>query len=132
MEERMERLSITGGTSTPTVEFDPITGVLEIGGESYPENSYEFYSPLITWLEHFLKRTKVEILFSVTLSYLNTSSTKYMIDILDRFEAAHLGGRSVKVEWYYDADNERAKDTIEEFKEDFSMPFAVKARGGER
>jgi len=96
-----------------------------MGGESYPENSFEFYSPIIRWIEGFLSETKSDIVFSITLSYLNTSSTKYMIDILDRLEAAHRQGRAVKVEWYYDADNGRAGDTIEEFKEDFSMPFSV-------
>lgn len=121
----MERLSIKAGISSPSVEFDAATGVLEIGGESYPENSFEFYSTLIRWLDQYLAETANAVQFNITLSYLNTSSTKYMIDILDRLEAAHAKGRSVNVRWYYDADNDRARDTIEEFKEDFSMPFAI-------
>lgn len=121
----MERLSISAGVSSPSVEFDAATGVLEIGGESYPENSFEFYSPLIRWLDQYLVEGSNAVHFKVALSYLNTSSTKYMIDILDRLEAAHAKGRSISIEWFYDADNDRARDTIEEFKEDFSMPFAV-------
>ena len=52
----MEPLTREAGTSTPWVEFNPETGMLQLGGESYPEN-------------------------------------------------------------------ERAQDTIEEFREDYSMPF---------
>jgi hypothetical protein len=125
MGTKMKSLLIEASTSSPFVKFDLEAGYLEMGGESYPENSFEFYSPIIRWIEKFLSETKVDIIFSITLSYLNTSSTKYMIDILDRLEAAHRQGRAVKVEWYYDADNGRAGDTIEEFKEDFSMPFSV-------
>jgi hypothetical protein len=56
---------------------------------------------------------------------MNTSSTKYMIDILDKLEEVHEQGREVSVQWYCDAANDRAMDTVEELKEDFTMPFEV-------
>jgi len=121
----MEKLSFKADVSSPSVEFDPVTGLLQIGGESYPENSFEFYAPVIAWLRGFLAETKGAVKLRVSLSYLNTSSTKCMIDMLDDLEAAHSRGLPVEVEWLYDEDNERAKDTIDEFKEDFTMPFAV-------
>ncbi len=126
----MEKLLIEGGTSSPSVSFDDETGLLEIGGESYPENSFEFYAPVMEWLKAFLKENKRPVSFKITLSYLNTSSTKCMIDLLDELESAHARGTPVRVEWYYDGDNERARDTIDEFKEDFTMPFEVVPRAG--
>ncbi len=121
----MEKLSIKADISSPSVDFDPETGLLQIGGESYPENSFEFYAPLVAWIKSFLAERKGSVKLKVSLSYLNTSSTKCMIDILDDLETAHLRGLPVEVEWLYDEDNERAKDTIDEFKEDFTMPFAI-------
>ncbi len=121
----MEALTREAGTSTPSVNFDPETGILEIGGESYPENSHRFYSPIIKWLESYLEQVSRPVVFKITVSYLNTSSTKNMIDMLDRLEEAHDSGKAVSVEWYYDRENERARDTIEEFKEDFAMPFDI-------
>ena len=121
----MEKLSIRAEVSSPSVDFDPETGFLQIGGESYPENSFEFYAPIIAWLKSFLADAKAPVKLRVSLSYLNTSSTKCMIDMLDDLEAAHARGLPVEVEWLYDEDNDRAKDTIDEFKEDFTMPFAV-------
>ena len=59
---------------------------------------------------------------------MNTSSTKYIIEILDRLEQANEKGRPVTVEWYCDGDNDRELDTVEELREDFSMPFEVKIR----
>ena len=53
-----------------------------------------------------------------------------MIDMLDELQAAFERGTAVSVAWYYDRENERAKDTIEEFREDFSMPFEVVPREG--
>jgi hypothetical protein len=128
MEETMENLVIEAGASSPYIRFDPADGILEIGGESYPENSYEFYTPVLAWIDAYLPAAKGTVAFIVHLSYLNTSSTKCMIDILDRLEAAFSSGKDVRVEWYYDADNDRAKDTVAEFKEDFTMPFSLVAR----
>jgi|SRR6056297_342932 len=124
----MERLEIEQSKSTPFVRFDPGSGMLEIGGESYPENSHEFFSPVIEWIEQYLSEEEKSLSFIVTLNYMNTSSTKYMIDILDRLEQAHDKGREISIEWYCDGDNEREMDTVEELREDFEMPFEVKTR----
>ncbi|MEX2443954.1 MAG: DUF1987 domain-containing protein [Alkalispirochaeta sp.] len=124
----MQPLRIEKSKSTPSVDLDAETGVLAIGGESYPEDSHQFFAPLVEWLDTFLTDRSVDVTFRVDLAYMNTSSTKYMIDILDRLEAAHDAGRNVAVEWFYDEDNDREIDTIEELKEDFEMSFTLTAR----
>lgn len=124
----MEKLKIERGASTPEIDFDPDSGLLRMSGESYPENSFEFYAPIIKWVRTFLCDGDLPITLRVELEYLNTSSTKCVIDLLDELEAAHRSGRRVLVEWFYDSENERARDTIEEFREDFEMPFSIKGR----
>ena len=124
----MEKLAIEPALSSPSVIFDPDSGLLEIGGESYPENSFEFYAPIISWLKQYLAEKDGPVTLSINLSYLNTSSTKCMIDLLDELEAAFRAGRTVAVEWSYDDENERELDTIDEFREDFSMPFSAVPR----
>ena len=49
----MEALSIEGTAKTPSVKFDGHDGVIEIKGRSIPENSIEFYKPLVEWLEEY-------------------------------------------------------------------------------
>lgn len=61
------------------------------------------------------------------LLYLNTSSIKAMMDILDLLEEAHQGGRPVSLRWHYDRRNERVAELAEEFREDCSFPFAIQA-----
>lgn len=121
----MNRFEVEQTKSTPFVRLEPDTGIMEIGGESYPENSQEFFDPIIQWVRKFLAESDLPAVLNVTLSYMNTSSTKYMIDILDQFENAHENGRQVRVEWHCDTDNERSLDTVEELREDFEMPFEV-------
>jgi len=121
----MSPLTVDPTKSSPLVKFQPESGFLEIRGESYPENSQEFYAPLIAWLDQYLSEASDSVVFRAGLSYMNTSSTKYMIEMLDRLENAVEKGMDVRVEWYCDPDNARALDTVEELKEDFSMPFTI-------
>jgi hypothetical protein len=49
----MELISIEGTPKTPTVTMNPETGLVEIKGRSIPENSIEFYKPIVDWLEDY-------------------------------------------------------------------------------
>jgi hypothetical protein len=51
----MEAISIEGTAKTPTVKFDAQGGIFEIKGRSIPENSIEFYKPLVDWLDEYAK-----------------------------------------------------------------------------
>ena len=61
----MEPLIIEGTAKTPNVKFDGGQGLIEVKGRSIPENSIEFYKPLVDWLEEYGKTpaslTKVNI-----------------------------------------------------------------------
>jgi len=121
----MEILHIEGTKSTPEIIFDPASGVLSMSGESYPENSFEFYRPILSWLTRFSAVHHGPTTFNTNLSYLNTGSTKCMMDILDLLEESHLAGKLVAVNWFYDEENHRAYETAEEFKEEVTVPFAI-------
>lgn len=126
----MDNLNLEQTKSSPAVHFDSATGILEIAGESYPENSYEFYKPVLQWLSRFCANFNGPIVFNCRISYLNTGSTKSMMDILDLFEERYHKGQAVSVNWYCDSDNDRAIETAEEFKEDVTFPFEIKSLEG--
>ncbi len=121
----METLYIEATRSTPEILFDPVTGVLSMSGESYPENSFEFFRPILSWLTRFAAVHHGPLTLNTNLSYLNTGSTKCMMDILDLLEECHLNGKSVAVNWYYDEENHRALETAEEFREEVGIPFNI-------
>lgn len=121
-------VSIAGSQSTPTVDGDWAQGLLRMQGDSYPENSFEFFGPIIDWLERFLKTPPVPLLrLELRLVYMNTSSVKAMMDIFDLLEDSHKQGSQVCVDWYYDPRNERVMCLADEFREDCSFPFQIAA-----
>ncbi|SFN05280.1 protein of unknown function [Formivibrio citricus] len=96
-------------------------------GDSYPENSFEFFGPVIDWVERFLKDSSMPLKLELKLVYMNTSSVKAMMDIFDLLEDAYTQGRQVSVNWFYDPRNERVLDLADEFREDCSFPFEIAA-----
>ena len=117
-------LSIEATKSSPRVEYLASDNVLSITGESYPENSFEFFAPVFSWLREQLPKLDT-LIFQVHIRYMNSSSTKCMLDILDLLSEQAQEGTQVRVRWYYDAGNERALDLAEEFKEDLEIPFDI-------
>ena len=112
--------------STPLIRFDEKQGVLTVRGESYPENSFDFYAPVLTWLSDSLPSLP-GMRLEVAVSYMNSSSIKCMLDILDALEAAYKEGKEVAVVWIYDPDNPRALDLAEEFRSEVTLPFTMSA-----
>lgn len=124
----MKDLNIPGTQSTPAIAADAAAGVLAMRGDSYPENSFELFGPVIEWVETYVQASDVPLKLELELLYLNTSSIKSVMDIFDVLEAAHRKGREVGVTWFYDMRNERVGELAEEFKEDCTFPFSVVGR----
>ncbi|MFD0676511.1 DUF1987 domain-containing protein [Paenibacillus sp. GCM10027630] len=122
----MDILQIQGTKSTPEVNFDGIRHILSVKGQSYPENSFKFYEPIFLWIDEYLQKLtteKVQVHF--TLPYINTSSSKCIMMLLEKLDQAHLDGKSLNLSWYYSEDNESELECAEEFKEDMSLPFHI-------
>ncbi len=120
-------LTLEATQFSPSVNADWERGCLQMSGESYPENTYEFFAQIIHWTEAFLQAKDDPLTLELHLSYLNTSSIRAMIDIFDLLQDASTGGKAVSVRWLYDNRNPRASELGEEFKEDYTFPFDIVA-----
>jgi hypothetical protein len=122
----MNALDISATDTTPRVSYDAAKTTLRIEGESYPENVSQFYEPVFAWLREFLANKpafKVELAFS----YLNTSSTKALLDLLLQLDEFHRAGGRVEVEWHYRPALEVMQEAGEEFGEDLALPYRLVA-----
>lgn len=121
----MERLYIEQAKATPQIDFDADLKVLKMNGQSYPENAFKFYEPVFEWLDNFFESFEGDdlIKLELTLPYINTSSSKCMMMLLEKFEEASDSGRNIVVNWYYDKDNESELECAEEFKEFVNLEF---------
>ena len=119
----MENLLIEKTKYTMAVNFNKDTGIMEMEGSSYPENALDFFGPIISWIKNYIQEIKKEIVMNIRLNYLNTSSTKCILDIFEILEQYHNSGGKVKINWYYAEDDEDIMETGEELGEDFDFPI---------
>lgn len=116
----MENLKIEATKYTPLIDFDVSTGKIDVIGKSYPENTFEFYRPVIAWVEAYFEQTSHETTcVNLDLEYLNSSSLKAYFDLFDIFEAVQEKGSKLEIKWIFDEDNDIAEETGEDFIADF-------------
>src|SRR5688572_31551773 len=72
----MEILNLEGTADTPKIILDKGNGIFEISGRSLPEDSVEFYGPVLEWISNYAKAPNATTHFSFKLEYFNTSSSK--------------------------------------------------------
>lgn len=114
----MQNLSINQlhtDVSIPRVEFNAETGHCLLAGEAYMEQPYVFYKPLYEWLNTYIKEVKQPIFFEIRLTYFNTSSSKFVLDILRILKRYEIEGGEVRLQWYLRAIDEDMREEIEDF-----------------
>jgi len=121
----MEPILIEGTPKTPTIKFDSATGVFEIKGRSIPENSVEFYKPLIDWLDLYKETPNNKTVINIKLEYFNTSSSKCILDVFKKLETIHKAKNEVEVNWYYEEDDEDMLEAGEDYESIIRVPFKM-------
>lgn len=105
---------------TPFIQLNVEDRVLEIKGKSYPENTFEFYKPLMNSLKEYFEAPSDNItLINIEIIYFNSSSSKFFFDLFDYIEEVQNKGFKIDIRWIYDEENESAQEAGEDFQEDF-------------
>lgn len=99
--------------------MDAASGVIEMSGKSYPENTFDFYAPVMKWLEDYFTTTN-KIVINMEIIYFNSSSSKLFFDFFDLCDEKR-DTHDIEINWIYDADNENAEEAGEDFIEDFEF-----------
>lgn len=118
----MNNLYIPATAMSPEIDFKFSNHVLNIKGESYPENAAAFYGQVLNQLSNYLAstgRNKIEV--NVELKYFNSSSTKILLKLFEMLNDAVNAGNDVVLNWYHDEDD----DTILEFGEDLHSDYGL-------
>jgi hypothetical protein len=121
----MEKYSIDGTPKTPTISFDLGSGVLEIKGRSIPENSIEFYKPLVDALDKYAGSPKSATNVNIQLEYFNTSSSKCILDVFKKLENINKNGSAVVINWHYEEDDEDMLEAGEDYQAIINVPFKM-------
>lgn len=112
----MEKLEIKGTAKTPTILLDAGTGDLLLEGRSNPENAAEFFEPVIHWLDHYVGQPAARTHLKLNLELFNTSSSKYILEVIRKIRYLADKNHSFNVTWMYEDDDLEMLDTAEAFE----------------
>ena len=70
----MNNFKLAATQYTPEILLEAY-GVIDIKGKSYPENTFEFYLPIMNWLkEYFIeKNSPKHLTVNIEITYFNSS-----------------------------------------------------------
>lgn len=100
----------------PEVNFNSETGVCELIGESYMEEAYKFFTPILNWLKEFALKMNKSVTLNLRLTYFNTNSSRLLLDLLDILKKSQEAGNDVVINWYFEEDDPDVKDEVEDFE----------------
>jgi len=119
----MEKLKINARKDTPFIFFDAETGILEISGKSLPEDAIRFYAPVIDWINEYIKKPKNKTVINFKFLYINTASSKKLIEIINILVANKISDNELQINWYFKRDDEEQREEGEDYSEMVNYPF---------
>lgn len=104
--------------STPYILIDEAKQYMNFEGESFHENVIEFYREVAVWLQAFLKTDFETLTFDCELNYFNSSTAKFLWNILIEMDEYATEKRKVIVNWITTHDNDIIIECGEDFQEE--------------
>jgi len=114
----MKDLIIKETEKTPSVALST-NGVLKIEGRSIPEDAAKFFKPLLDWTKEF---TSDEIRVDIKLEYFNTSSSKFILEMLRLLEN-NEHNKNILVNWFYEEGDLDVLESGQYFESIIGIPF---------
>src|SRR5574344_796942 len=103
---------------SPEVIADEEKSQIEIKGVIIPENPHDFFDLLNNYIDNtYSLHNKIELIFK--LDYFNTSSAKFLFDLLKKISI----NKNLTISWYYEKDDEDIYDSGKEFENLISAKF---------
>ncbi len=119
----MEPLRIIPTVNSLDISLDAKTGLLSFSGRSIPEDSATFFNPVMDWVQEYSAHPAALTECNFKLEYFNSAARKCIMEIFRTLEAISKGGRSVKIIWQFDENDDSMKETGEEYAELFKLKF---------
>jgi len=118
----MEPLIIKETEDTPEIIFNPEDETFKISKVSVPEDAYEFYDPIINWLKEYAEAPNEETIMEFDLEYVNTASSKQLIQVILALEEVAKNGKVI-AKWFYEEIDEDMQSLGERYAKLVDVKF---------
>jgi hypothetical protein len=121
----MSMYKIEGSPKSPSVTLDFNSGLFELKGRSIPEDSIDFYAPVLLAVQKYVNAAQEKTTINIQLEYFNTSSSKCILDLLKILEKIHINGKEIIVNWHFEEDDEDMEEVGKDYQSIIKIPFKM-------
>lgn len=108
---------------TPWIILEP--GMIFIMGRSIPENPNDFYRPVYEWVSKYTKDNQGITRIELGFEYINTSSIKWIFNILRQLSEMKDLVKNASVNWYFEHGDEDMSELGFILRSLVECPFVV-------
>ncbi len=121
----MSELIVQASSNTPKVVFSLKNEIQSVVGLSTPIDSFEFYRPLIQWIEDHRDQLRNETIFRFELNYFNSSSMKALLWLIQAIANGIGQGKEWTIEWVVTEEDEFMEEAGESFQSLIDVPISI-------
>ena len=120
----MKKIHLKPTQFSPEVLLSPEEKIFSIRGNSRPEDVRELYYPVVSWLIEYREALKSEgvkeftkkdpMVMEFDLGYFNSSSTKFLYDIIKILQEMNDSGIPTEIRWVYEEEDIDMKEAGED------------------
>jgi len=114
-----------GNEIFPDVELNAETGICSISGNSYMQNSKDFFRPVLNWFKEYTASKKGDLLLIYNLQNLNTGTSRVLYEILEILKEYKKYGTEIKIKWNHFDTPEMHVDDIIDLTSEFGIDIEV-------
>ncbi|HOP59616.1 MAG TPA: DUF1987 domain-containing protein [Bacteroidales bacterium] len=108
----------------PGIYYYSETNLLSLSGRSIPENPEAVFRRLDKWIDgHFKKNDSLNT--DIQLEYINSGSSKYLYEILQKLTSYSQSGNNVMIRWLYEEDDEAMLELGEHYRDMAGIPLVI-------
>lgn len=121
----MEEYNLKKTFNTPEIILNPDSGHLRIEGRAIPEDPGEFFEEIIDWVIRYFKNPRDLTRLDIKLEYINSGSSKYMLELLRLIKSNYDKGHDCLITWFYEEDDESIYELGQHYMATVKIPFKM-------
>jgi hypothetical protein len=96
---------------------------MRIAGKAVPVEQQVFFGQINRQISQYVKKPANKTSVDISLSVVNASSKRSMVEFLQQLERLNKQGFAVEVNWHFDAENDDVRELGEIFRSMFELPI---------
>jgi hypothetical protein len=109
----------------PKIIYDEMAGIVKIEGRSISSDAQIYFNDFLPYFEDCLKRKPMDLILNLDLEYFNTTTSKLLMDFFNIAKSVEKEGFTVKVNWYFEEDDEDMEDAGGDYESLTKLDFNI-------